>query len=378
MRVFSSMRADQIDVRDVNEGAVLLRQYLQYAQTGEYPASRISVGGADSPFESAVKRALERRGYRVVPQVGDSGYRIDLGVVDDEMPGRYLCGIECDGATYHSAATVRDRDRLRQQVLELRGWEIHRVWSTDWFQDPKSQIERLVNLIETSRERIRRGELPATPPPSRPAAPPVGPGPDGSAEPPLEPERTPLEDIEVPPYRFAPMVKWGEPEAFYTAPIPQIARAVTEIVEVEAPIHITELTRRVAACWGMQRAGSQIAHRVEKAIAHLAARHEIIREDDFVRLNSDTPAPVRSRAIEGQNFSSDHISPAEVVEAVRLLLQHRAPWLPDVLVTETPRLLGFARTGAKLKERIETAKEQLVQNGELRAGGRGIRLAEVD
>jgi hypothetical protein len=125
----------------------------------------------------------------------------------------------------------------------------------------------------------------------------------------------------------------------------------------------------------MQRAGSQIAHRVENAIAHLAERHEIIREDDFVRLNSGTPAPVRSRAIEGQSFSSDHISPAEVVEAVRLVLRHRAPLLPDELVTETARLLGFARTGAKLKERIETAKEQLVASGELRPGSRGIHLA---
>src|SRR5205085_224612 len=78
--------------------------------------------------------------------------RIDLGIIDEILPGRYLCGIECDGMTYHSSETARDRDRLRQQVLEARGWTIHRLWSTDWFKDREGQIERLLRLIEQTRQ----------------------------------------------------------------------------------------------------------------------------------------------------------------------------------------------------------------------------------
>lgn len=374
MRVFSSMRAEQIDLRNINAGASLLRTFLKYAETGEYPAANIPGGGADSPFETAVMRALERRGYRVVSQVGDAGYRIDIGVIDPDLPGRYICGVECDGATYRGAATVRDRDRLRQQVLELRGWDIYRVWSTDWFQDPKGQIDRLAELIEGSRERLRNGvprgggveEVPVRQ---------GGPGGEPASEEDEEAVRTPLEEIEVPPYRFADLAVQGTQDAFYTVPVPVLAGAVRQVLAIEAPVHASEICRRIASAWGMNRIGSQIVNRVDKAIAHLVSHGAAVREDDFVRTGSDAPCPVRSRTVDGETFSSDHIAPCEVVEAVRLLLRHRAPLLPDELVTETARLLGFARTGPKLRERIEAAKEDLVARGELRPGSRGIHLA---
>src|SRR5882762_4835538 len=106
--------------------------------------------------ESLFSRSnMTRRGVKVVPQVGVAGYRIDIGMLDDEVPGRFVCGIECDGVAYHSAETARDRDRLRQQVLEARGRTIARVWSTDWFKDRNGQIERLFQLIEETRARAR-------------------------------------------------------------------------------------------------------------------------------------------------------------------------------------------------------------------------------
>ena len=85
------------------------------------------------------------------PQVGVAGYRIDIGVRDADAPGRFLLGIECDGVAYHASDTARDRDRLRQQVLEARGWTIVRVWSTDWFKDRAGQMERLEQAIADAR-----------------------------------------------------------------------------------------------------------------------------------------------------------------------------------------------------------------------------------
>src|SRR5215212_2308559 len=93
----------------------------------------------------------ERLGYQVETQVGSAGFFIDLAIVDPERPGRYLLGIECDGATYHSARSARDRDRLRQEVLESLGWRIHRVWSTDWFSNPEGELKRLVGSIEEAK-----------------------------------------------------------------------------------------------------------------------------------------------------------------------------------------------------------------------------------
>jgi very-short-patch-repair endonuclease len=102
-----------------------------------------SVGDFDSPFESAVARALQDKGWVIHPQIGVSQFRIDLGVVDPNAPGRYLAGIECDGATYHRSATARDRDMVREGVLRGLGWEILRLWSTDFWIDPQGCIDKI-------------------------------------------------------------------------------------------------------------------------------------------------------------------------------------------------------------------------------------------
>lgn len=156
--VFSGLRGDQIDLtRTRARGVKDLKLFLDYAERGPkaLPAA-ISVTGheePDSEFERMVADRIRAAGYEVHHQVGCSGYRIDLGVVDPDTPGRFLLGIECDGATYHRAATARDRDKLRQQILEGLGWSLHRIWSTDWWHDADKQIDRLLAAIEAKRVR---------------------------------------------------------------------------------------------------------------------------------------------------------------------------------------------------------------------------------
>ena len=102
----------------------------------------------DSPFEEAVCTALRKNGLSVKTQVGCSGYKIDMAIRDSRKPGEFILGIECDGASYHSSATARDRDRLRQQVLENLGWKFYRIWSTDWFKNPTRELEKLLKHID--------------------------------------------------------------------------------------------------------------------------------------------------------------------------------------------------------------------------------------
>jgi len=154
VRVFSSMHANDIHLTENSgEGPRVLRQYLEYAATGrlEGGVSRPN-GEVESPFEGYVKERLEAHGYEVDPQVGVASYRIDLGVKHPDYPHGYLLGVECDGATYHSAKSVRDRDRLRQIVLEELGWNIYRIWSTDWFADPDRELANLLFRLENLRE----------------------------------------------------------------------------------------------------------------------------------------------------------------------------------------------------------------------------------
>lgn len=137
MRVFASFKPEDIDLaRTSSLGVRDMKHFLEFADRGAIAIAEANVGslgGFDSPFEEQVARALSKKGWHVVTQVGVSSFRIDLGVIDPDAPGRYLAGVECDGATYHRSATARDRDMLREQVLRGLGWEIVRIWSTDWW-----------------------------------------------------------------------------------------------------------------------------------------------------------------------------------------------------------------------------------------------------
>jgi very-short-patch-repair endonuclease len=152
--VFTNLKAEDIDLHRTNaRGVEVLKEYLKFAETGELDLATPSGRGPDSPFEQAVADRLENEGYRVEHQVGVAGFYIDLAVVDPDRPGHYLLGIECDGATYHSAKMARVRDRTRQAVLESLGWTIHRIWSTDWFRNPDDQLGRAITAIERAQVR---------------------------------------------------------------------------------------------------------------------------------------------------------------------------------------------------------------------------------
>ena len=144
----ASVRSADMDLSgSTSIGASLLKSYLEYAELGVDSLGRTIVETqveCESPFEEEVAAALIRHGLEPVPQVGCGGFRIDLALKHPSNPGIYCLGIECDGATYHSSKTARDRDRIRQNVLEGLGWRICRVWSTDWVRNPQLQIQRIL------------------------------------------------------------------------------------------------------------------------------------------------------------------------------------------------------------------------------------------
>ncbi len=154
VRIFSSLDPAQIDTTRVRaQGVRDLREYLAFAAGAPGAVAGTGAGGGlepVGPFERAVVQALRRHGWEVHAGVGRSGYRVDLAVVDPSASGRYLLGIECDGHAYRSGRTARDRDRLRQFVLENLGWKMARTWSADWWRDPDGEVEKLLALLAAS------------------------------------------------------------------------------------------------------------------------------------------------------------------------------------------------------------------------------------
>ena len=153
MIIFSSMLPEIMRVKPESpQGVKDLKTFLKYAEHGEkiLPGEiHGSQGGTESPLESEILSALTQKGWNVEPQIGVSRYRIDIGVVHPEHPGDYLAGIECDGATYHSSRTAKERDKLRQDILEGLGWTLFRIWSTDWWHDRDKSLEDIHEKLQT-------------------------------------------------------------------------------------------------------------------------------------------------------------------------------------------------------------------------------------
>ena len=147
---FTSMNANDINV-DINgnpPGPNLLKKWLEFSKTGKLESGQMTGREPDSDFEIFVIEEIRALGYEAVPQVGVAGYFIDIGVKHPSWPHGYILGVECDGATYHSCKSARDRDRNRQELLEGLGWDIHRIWSTDWFNNPHQEIKKLKKIVE--------------------------------------------------------------------------------------------------------------------------------------------------------------------------------------------------------------------------------------
>jgi len=378
MRVFSSMRGDEINLAATNSGgARLLREFLLYAERGRLESAIESLGAsADSPFEREVASELTLRGMKVTPQVGVAGYRIDLGITDEEIPGRFICGIECDGAAYHSSETARDRDRLRQQVLEARGWSIHRVWSTSWFLDRKNQIDRLCALVAQSRERLiherdeeRAARERATAEQARIKA-----EEEALAQKEAEEGRklahVPYQRMQAEPYVVTPFDPTVNRGALLEVPLSQLSSAVATVVDIEGPIHLTDLCFRVAQMWGT-KAGAKIARRIESAASAAAGAGSVRRKGEFF-WRPDQQCRLRSRA--EVRTPADRIAPEEFQGIIRRILAAGHGFPRDELITEVRTILGFARTGAALDEAIRSAIDDLLRQNEVGEGSNGIKL----
>jgi very-short-patch-repair endonuclease len=130
MTIVSSFDHRDMDPeRTKARGTELLRLYLEYAASrGKRFGDEGQLAFSENSFEADVQNALQSKGIELIPQYGVSKYRIDFVAKHPKRPGRLVLAVECDGASYHSAYTARDRDRLRQQHLEALGWRFHRAY----------------------------------------------------------------------------------------------------------------------------------------------------------------------------------------------------------------------------------------------------------
>ncbi len=393
--VFSSLRADDIDLqRTQARGAAALKTFLAYAENGlletDAPSApdassvRGTLGGAG--LEEQVANVIRSRGYDVEREVGVAGFFIDLAVIDPRKPDRYLLGVECDGAAYHSARWARDRDRLRQEVLTGHGWRLHRIWSTEWFHSPEEQARRLLAAIEDAAEAGRiSADLEATRTPeasgSQPAAPPAAQdsgehaATDGiDRESDAGEADTSLAALSVPYQEADFAIDNGKPIPDTDPRV--LARVVTRIVDIEGPIHEDEVARRVTTLWGQQRAGSRIVAAVERALQLAERDGTIAASGGFFAPAGQAASPVRSReAVTSAALRRPELlPPREIQAAVLAFIESHVSATREETTRAVARLLGFRTTSRPLAERIEAELGALLQEARLTEANGKLRV----
>lgn len=359
VKLVGSIMPTDIDLNRIStEGPKLLRSYIEFAIHGPVSILRETTESDviehDSPFEEAVYNFLNRKGYRLGTQVGCSGYRIDMAVKHPTLSGRYVLGIECDGAAYHSARTARERDRLRQAVLEDMGWKIYRIWSTDWIKDPVTEGEKLISAVEKSiMEFVEEGIEGVESSDS-----------DAIQETPdflkLDKKERNLE-LESNPYGFTYMRETD----FSKIPRDMYGHVSVEdcimmIINNEYPVHYDSLCRSLAFLWGNEKATVKVRNEINFYLDKL--NRKIIVKDNFLY-------PVNYQTIKPKSNNTrpiDLISTEELAEAmIRIANVCIGPTL-DTLCTETARSYGYGRNTNKVTTAMKEAYGVLLQNGRLK------------
>lgn len=359
--VFTNITADDIDLsRTTRYSIQALKSFLYFAQHGKlHLPEKIEGLPADSPFEETVAGKLGALGYTVRRQVGSRGYYLDLAIVDEANPGRYILGIECDGAAYHAARSARDRDRLRQQVLEAIGWRIYRVWSTDWFRNPERELKRLVEAIEKAKElKHIDDDVYEEEEPIEPVA--------------LEREVMPEQTMDIPAYVFAKIPPDIAALEIHLHSVGKLSIWIEEIVKVESPVHFDEVARRMIEAAGMARVGSRIRDSLLQAMKYAEANKWIRVSEDFLWHREMKEPPLRDRSNLPTSVKKlKYIAPEELILAIEKVVLGSIAIQPEAVVPLVARIFGFGRVTEEMKAEIigmigrTLQKANIYQEGDL-------------
>lgn len=378
LMVFSSMTSDAIDLRRTRATGVRdFKTFLDFAHRGPQaiPNHESMSDERDfaAGFERVVHDALTEHGWDVDTRIGCAGYRIDLAVKDPDDPSRYIVGIECDGKSYHSAKTARDRDRTRQAVLKGLGWQLERVWSTQWHVNPTGCLTKLIDSIEQAIAEAREDNTakdapPASDPPAESPAPSVSqedntdwlfaqapePKADVAKLPIYQPTRLTQRDTAV-------------KDLYTTSANDRLVKALAKIVEHESPIMNDLAMQRLAEGFDVARTTQRFRERFDEVLSHAIDQGLIKRESDVLWHPSQAPTTFTTLRIADDDEASqrdiEDIPLIELVNACTYVLEQQFGLPREDLIREAGKLFGITRATTRVSEQIDEAIQVLIDRG---------------
>lgn len=343
MQVFSTLRADHIDLnRSNSEGVAGLKAFLAYAEKGKQalPSNLLAAGNHASGLEYTIATEIRKHGYNVNINIGRSTYKIDIGIVHPDYPNQYLLAILCDGRTYQAAKTPSDREIVQPDVLKSLGWNIMKVWSAEWWENPNKVMQEILTAIHKAEQGIK-------------------------AEP--EPEPTIEENA---PFAFKDTKIVKTQTHYYEATNVEVVRSfnaedfflysyretiksqINEVLTVEAPISKNLLTKRVLLGWSIGRIGSRISVHFELIFMELNLRQTNDNGNIvFWRKDQQPESYDIYRLAPNENLKrdADDLPSHEIANGIREILKNQISLTKKDLVKETARLFGYARIGTNVE-----------------------------
>lgn len=364
--VLSSISPEELDEDKINvDGVRYLKYYLDYAKNKDFNKFLQTTEGLDfdSSFEESVYEALTKEGFSVSTQVGCSGYRVDLAIKHPKKPGVYILGVECDGAQYHSSRFARDRDKVRQLILENLGWNIHRIWSDDWLNNREYEIKKIKEKVDSllkskkgkTKEESRFEKVEDI---------------EDFKEISLKDKYENYEVAELPKSRtkiefdgYGDMV-WGGDKA---------KSLMLSVLEVESPIEKELLYKRTLASFGINKLGARLKRNFDDLINEMKREYSnIYVYGETVTINKiGGVCPVR---ISKENQRPFILIPKEEIGgAIVDILKNTFGATKETLVADIAKgIFHNNRTGGKIKGKIEEAikyleKEKIIksENGKI-------------
>ncbi len=366
----SSIRATDIEVEATKApGVHHLYGYLLYAErmADASPWAEKGFEGPSTPIEQEILSELEEMGYEAVVGVGPSSFKVDIGVLDPENPDRFILGVLLDGENYRSAYTARDRDRLRQQILEALGWRIHRIWSPDWVQRRETEVKRLKSALERAGKPRR---APLQVPSDAKGAPLAKRSVQVKV---VEADGSNLPGVEIyRPTRLRAKRTVRKGRAQHGREVvnhyrEEVRELLPILVERDGPIHLEEAYNRINGALGLSKPPTELkeAFMEEARACHRRGKLVIRRGFLYARWPMEAKIRVPAEGVKDSFRPIGFIPPEELRAALTLLAGHSIGVGKETLIREAARLFGFKKLTKEIRGELEKTLEDLIREGAL-------------
>ena len=355
MAIYSTLRSDQIDLnRSSAVGVAGLKRFLEYAEKRENIVSLKFNDKYSGSLADIIARELVARGYQAHTNIGCSGYRIDVGIVDKRQPSNYILGILCDGENYRRAKTARDREIVQNGVLKMLGWNICRVWTMDWWEKPEEVLATIEEYVKAAEQgdvdtQKQTGQLSDNQFLQTAASSEVV-----SDEQPEEISET-VVSIDAPcnnsrEYTQAALpLAWSTSEDFiqpaYQA---YVMEQIAEVINVEAPISRQLLCKRVLSAWGIARLGQRLDAHFELLFRHMSLYTTIHDRAKFFWKSKEQMEDYSTfRPVSGRDAMD--LPPEEIANGIKQVLEEQISLPTPDLAKLTGQLFNYARMGTNVE-----------------------------